>query len=151
MVCLNTLGQDREFTADQKVTALRTVQEFRDRWEALERENLANDVVARQDRLDSAINYRESNEAQDRGEMDRIVRDAIENVKEQEEPNRVALTPHEEGEMQMTTKLKAEFQTLTRCFHAPELVTQKSKDKSDNLKRVLSGDRPTSQVGSHGH
>jgi hypothetical protein len=40
VVCLNTLGQDREFTEEERKTALRTVRDFKDTWERIERENL---------------------------------------------------------------------------------------------------------------
>ena len=44
MVCMNTMGQDREFTADEKKFALQTVKQYRDIWEAREKENLKKDV-----------------------------------------------------------------------------------------------------------
>ena len=47
VVCLDTLGQDREFTDDQRRFVLRTIQEFRAIWEAKERENLHADIERR--------------------------------------------------------------------------------------------------------
>lgn len=44
VVCLNTMGQDRKFTEDQKLAALRCVQEFSEKWEVVEKENLSHDV-----------------------------------------------------------------------------------------------------------
>lgn len=44
VVCLNTCGQDRTFSEDEKKFALRTVQFYRDRWEKLEEENLYSDI-----------------------------------------------------------------------------------------------------------
>ena len=52
VVCLNTLGQDRKYTEEQKLAALRTVQAFRDRWEAVESENLENDVRKKLERAE---------------------------------------------------------------------------------------------------
>ena len=46
-MCLNTLGQDREFTDDEKKTALRTIRDYRDRWEEVEKENLLQDIKKR--------------------------------------------------------------------------------------------------------
>jgi hypothetical protein len=43
--CLNTMGQDRKFSAEEKLFALRTVQRYRDRWEQSERENLKADIA----------------------------------------------------------------------------------------------------------
>lgn len=40
VVCLNTLGQDREFTADEIKFAQRTVRDFALQWEKIERANL---------------------------------------------------------------------------------------------------------------
>jgi hypothetical protein len=34
------MGQDREFTEEEKKFALRTVRDFRDRWEQVEKDNL---------------------------------------------------------------------------------------------------------------
>jgi hypothetical protein len=39
------MGQDRKFSAEEKLFALRTVQRYRDRWEQSERENLNADIA----------------------------------------------------------------------------------------------------------
>ena len=80
MVCLNTMGQDRKFTEDQKLFALRTIQKFRDRWEVLEQENLKNDIQAKLDRQEFDRTYKEHYEALDQSELDRVVEDAIANA-----------------------------------------------------------------------
>lgn len=46
-MCLDTLGQDREFTEDQRRFVLRTVQEFIAIWEEKERSCLRNDIERR--------------------------------------------------------------------------------------------------------
>jgi len=46
-VCLNTLGQDREFTEDEVKFALRKVQSYRDVWETIEKNNLSEDIKRR--------------------------------------------------------------------------------------------------------
>ena len=44
VICLNTMGQDREFTPEQIRLALDTVKQYRDDWERIERENLSRDI-----------------------------------------------------------------------------------------------------------
>jgi len=39
-VCLNTMGQDREFTSDEIKFALETCQFYKTVWEEVERKNL---------------------------------------------------------------------------------------------------------------
>lgn len=46
------MGQDRILSEEQKLSALRIVQEYRDRWEALEKENLESDVFAKLERAE---------------------------------------------------------------------------------------------------
>lgn len=43
VVCLDTMGQDREFTADQKVFALKSVLRFKKHWENFELKKLMED------------------------------------------------------------------------------------------------------------
>jgi hypothetical protein len=43
VICLDTLGQDREFTEDQRRFVLNTVQEYRKIWEAEQKDNLTRD------------------------------------------------------------------------------------------------------------
>lgn len=59
---MNTMGQDRKYTEREKVFALRAVQQFRDRWEALEKENLTNDVMAKMSRSEMDRIYKETHE-----------------------------------------------------------------------------------------
>jgi hypothetical protein len=68
--CLNTMGQDRKFTADEKLFALRTVQRFRDRWEQSDRENLKQDIERRIRQMEMDKQYREQFEAQDNQELE---------------------------------------------------------------------------------
>jgi hypothetical protein len=46
-VCLNTLGQDREFTDEEKKFALRTVRDYIGAWERVEKQNLEQDILCR--------------------------------------------------------------------------------------------------------
>lgn len=56
---MNTMGQDREFTEDEKKFALRTVRDYRDRWEQVERENLQSDIERRVKRIRYDRDYKE--------------------------------------------------------------------------------------------
>ena len=47
VVCLNTLGSDKEFTENEKLEALRTVQKFKERYENQERDKLKKDLNKR--------------------------------------------------------------------------------------------------------
>ena len=68
---MNTLGQDRCFSDDQKLSALRCIQEYRDRWEALEKENLCSDVNAKIERAEFNAHYKEHLEPMDISELDK--------------------------------------------------------------------------------
>jgi hypothetical protein len=59
VVCLDTLGQDREFTDDEKKLALRTVRDYRDRWEQVEKDNLQADILKRIKNLQFDKAYKE--------------------------------------------------------------------------------------------
>ena len=62
VVCLDTMGQDREFTEDEKRFALETVERFIEAWEAEERTALAAD---RDRRLDTIKAEEEADAARD--------------------------------------------------------------------------------------
>ena len=47
VVCLDTLGQDRSFSEEQRLLALRTVRNYVEKWEGREMANLKNDVMKR--------------------------------------------------------------------------------------------------------
>lgn len=67
VVCLDTMGQDREFTPEQRRFVLNTVDKYRKIWEAEQRDNLTRD---RDERL-SLVKGEASGEAEDREEGDR--------------------------------------------------------------------------------
>lgn len=70
MVCLNTLGQDRNFSDDERKAALRTVQQYRDIWEQNEKDNLRADIEQRLFQLDLDKKYKEVHEALDNAELE---------------------------------------------------------------------------------
>jgi hypothetical protein len=76
-VLLNTMGQDREYTEEQKLFALREVQTYRDQWEKIEQENLRADVAAKVDRLEKDGEYKEKHLPEDEKELGKVVDEAI--------------------------------------------------------------------------
>ena len=118
VVCLNTMGKDRKYNEDQKLYALRTVQMFRDRWEALERENLENDVLAKLGRQEYDKVYKELYEAQDQSELEKIVEDAIANHMPAEGEENIS-----DGEKAMVGH-KSKFLKVLSTFYAPNQAAQ---------------------------
>lgn len=110
------MGQDRQYTEREKLFALRTVQEFRDRWEALEVENLRQDVQAKMERAENDKIYKEQHEPQDLQELEKKIDEAV------------ASSAPSEGDEPLTDEdkhmiaLKARFVQLTRTFNAPDLA-----------------------------
>jgi len=68
---MNTMGQDREFTAEEIKCALDTVKKFRNEWERIENENLRRDIDRKLENMQSEHNYRETNEALDNAEAEK--------------------------------------------------------------------------------
>lgn len=59
------MGQDRRYSEEEKLVALRTVQSFRDRWEVVEKTNLEGDVRKKLERAEYDKAYKETYEALD--------------------------------------------------------------------------------------
>ncbi len=57
VVCLDTLGQDREFTDDQRRFILETIQKFKKLWEEKERRFLTRDRDLRLDAIENEKEY----------------------------------------------------------------------------------------------
>lgn len=74
------MGQDRTLSESEKLVALRIVQEYRDRWEALEKENLESDVQGKIERAQYTQQYKDAYENMDNQEMERIVEDAVQSA-----------------------------------------------------------------------
>ena len=79
VVCLDTMGQDRRYSEEEKLQALRTVQSFRDRWEVVEKTNLEGDVRKKLERAEYDKAYKETYEALDTTEVERIAEDEVAN------------------------------------------------------------------------
>jgi hypothetical protein len=109
--CLNSMGQDRKFTEQEKLFALRTVQKYRDRWEQAERENLKADIARKVATMEDDRQYKETYDALDQQTLTNI----------EEESNKVP-----EGQEPMTEEAKssaskkARFNAYTKTFYDPE-------------------------------
>ena len=77
VVCLNTLGQDRDFTDDEKRFALKTVQHFKETWEQIEEENLRKDVVWKIEANEYDKLYKEHFLIQDEAEIDKNIEEEV--------------------------------------------------------------------------
>ena len=110
VVCMNTLGQDREFSEEERLYALRTVQKYRDEWEAIEKKNLASDIAKKISQIEHDRHYKEAHEQLDVAEME-LKAEANNQPKEGE--------VHTEDSKAFGLK-KARFQVLTKCFYDPE-------------------------------
>jgi hypothetical protein len=76
-VCLNTLGQDREFTQDEIKFAQRTVRDFAAQWEKIERANLEQDVQMRLATIIADLEYKKEREVPDNQELEKKVEESV--------------------------------------------------------------------------
>ena len=140
------MGKDRKYSEEQKLFALRCVQMYRDRWEALEKENLESDVLAKLGRQEYDKVYKEHYEAQDQGELEKIVEDAIANHMPAEGEENVS-----DGEKAMVGH-KSKFLKVLSTFHAPnQAAIHKAKMERMEKEKLKSagGDRAQSAMGSN--
>lgn len=139
------MGQDRQYTDREKIFTLRAVQEFRDRWEALEVENLRSDVQAKIDRAEHDKIYKEIHEAQDQQEIEKKVEESVASAPSDGDE------PMTDDERHMVA-LKAKLTSVARTFYAPDLAAQ-HRAKMDRMAkdklRSGTGDRTQSAMGSH--
>lgn len=145
VVMLNTMGQDRIYSEEQRLLALREVQSYRDQWEKVEIENLKADITAKIERSEGDLLYREKHMPEDDKELAKVVEEAVQTAAAAQDDGDVA----EDKEM---TALKAKFVTVTRTFHAPDLAVQhKAKLErmaKDSMRHGSQGDRAASAMGS---
>ena len=76
VVCLNTLGQDRTFSEEQKKFALDMVKTYTAEWARIENDNLQSDIERKIGELDSDAQYKELHEAMDLQELENRAADA---------------------------------------------------------------------------
>jgi beta-glucosidase-like glycosyl hydrolase len=85
VVCMNTMGMDKEFTEEERKIALRTVRTFKDQWEEIERVNMKNDVDLRIHNSTQDKAYKVANEELDHIAMEKKVDESVA-IKEGDEP-----------------------------------------------------------------
>jgi hypothetical protein len=117
VVCVNTLGQDREFTEEERIYALRTVQKYRDQWEETECKNLAADIQKKLQQIELDKVYKELHEPQDQAEME--LRAESNNQPKEGEPHT--------DEQRVFGLKKARFDIMTKCFCDPEGILAHNK------------------------
>lgn len=108
------MGQDREFTEQESMYALRTVQKFRDHWELTETQNLKHDIEHKLQIMETDRVYHEQHESMDNTELEAKTEQhaqaahgqALASVKEGEHP------PTDEDKALMVKKIR--FQLLTK-------------------------------------
>ena len=111
VVCMNTLGQDREFTEEEIQCALKTTKMYRDEWERIENENLRSDIERKMQNMDAEKMYKETNEALDIAEAERRAEEQTAQAEGQE--------PMDEFQKAQAIK-KAKWDYLTKMFYDPE-------------------------------
>jgi hypothetical protein len=127
VVCLNSMGQDKEFTEEERKIALRTVRTFKDQWEELERVNLENDVRLRIYNRSTDKAYKMTNEDLDHQAMEKKVDESVA-VKEGDEP----LDDDAKYLMKKNTQLKL----YVRGFYVAPEDKEKPKVKSTRASKA---------------
>lgn len=124
------MGQDRQYSDEQREFALKTVQEFKERWEQLEEENMRQDILTKVERSEMDKVYKENHDVQDQLKIEKRVEEAIAVITPKDTGKEEAEPVPEDDKIMVT--LKAKFQHTTRTFYAPELA-QQHKAKLDKL------------------
>lgn len=139
------MGKGRQYDDEQRLFALRCVKMYRDRWEALEKENLESDVLAKLGRQEYDKVYKETYEQQDQAELEKIVEDAIANHMPAEGEENVS-----DGEKALVGH-KSKFLKVLSTFYAPNQAAQhRAKQERIEKEKLKSagGDRAQSAMGS---
>jgi hypothetical protein len=111
VVCINTLGQDREFTEDEILFAQRTVRDFAKAWEHIEHKNLEQDVFLRIASIEHDTDYKKTKEPLDTGDLDKRVEESIV-IKEGEDPM--------EEDVKTQIQKRTRHKLMTRAFFFDE-------------------------------
>ena len=127
VVCLNTMGQDRRFSEEERKMALRTIQRFRNTWEEIEGNNLEKDIEAQIEHMEMGKKYREAHEALDNAEIE--IKSEQMCPKEGDEPT--------SDSVRKINIEKAKFTLYTRGFFAPEEAALFQKQKERERLRAL--------------
>lgn len=120
VVCLNTLGQDREFTPEQIQYALDTVKLYQDEWERIEKANLRKDIDRKLDNMDAEKAYKDHYEAMDIQEAERRAEEAFALMEGAE--------LMDDNQRQAVLK-KYRWDSLTKMFYDPEGAARHKKSQ----------------------
>jgi hypothetical protein len=118
VVCLNTLGQDREFTPDQIKFAQRTVRDFASQWEKIEHHNLEQDIFLRIASIEHDAEYKKLREPADNQALEKTVEESV-MPREGEEPL--------DEETKAATQKRTRHKLLTKAFNFVEPKDAKPK------------------------
>lgn len=102
------MGQDREFNEEEKKLALRTVRQYKEKQEQIEKENLREDIICTVERMHQDKEYKELHEALDAQALEKLIEEHF-IPKEGEDPI------DEETKQVLARKLR--FNILTRQFY----------------------------------
>jgi hypothetical protein len=145
---MNTMGQGREFTQDEKMFALQTIKMYRDTWSAREEENLKKDVLFKISNSDFDKLYKDHYDAQDNNEIERITEECI--IAENASKN-------DQGEDEMNDEEKynlirtVRFKEYTKGFWDPEGAkehTLKESKKAEEEPAIVVEEKPVEKAGS---
>ena len=138
VVCLNTLGQDREFSEAERMHALRTVQKFRDEWEETERKNLEHDIKRKIGAIESDKHYKEAQDPLDSAELEMKAEQA--NVPKEGD----AWTE----EQRLANLKRMKHQLLTKTFYDPEgMISHAKQLERDKLRASADASRAQTPEG----
>lgn len=139
------MGQDREFTADERKFALQTVKQYRDIWEEREKENLKKDVLFKINNSDFDKLYKDHYESQDQQEIEKIIEESV--IAENASKN-------DQGEDEMNDEEKntlarqVRFKELTKGFWAPDSAKEYAMKMSKLAAEPKKEERVKSATGS---
>ena len=71
------MGQDREFTEEERLYALSCVKHYRDRWEKVENEQLKRDIEYKMVSIRLDKEYQEHFAAKDTAELEKRLKEAV--------------------------------------------------------------------------
>jgi len=101
VICIDTLGQDRELTLEQKIFILEAVTKFKDSWEEFENEKLLADRDTRMRIQTQDKEYLNDNADKMKDEEDKFVDEQVAEVEDLEDEDSKALAQ---------TKFRLEYQ-----------------------------------------
>lgn len=140
------MGQDREFTEEQKQYALKCIKHFKEQWEKIENRNLERDVLAKTAGLDFDGNYRTYWETQDLAELEKKIQDAILSATNDKNAEGDEIT---EAEKEVIRK-EERYRLTTLGFYGPAALAE-WKALQDKTNSVVASGVGGAPVSSEAH